>query len=266
METPSTLTRRQVKKYGPVFYTENGTDYKITAKVRYDDECGNGHNSFAITADIKRMEHGFWREDSGGCCHEEVAKHFPELAPFIKWHLCSSDGPMHYVANTVYHASQRDCWGKLKGEVKSYKKAIQFKGFPILYRGPEKFIEWVTQNRFNLQVEKIEHKKDGYFEFDPKYSFKGYCTEWHECPFDTEKEANEFLCAMVEFETDIIQIPDSFGVGKARDLDAARSCACWPEATDAELCADNLEERLLARLPALLAAFRKDIESLGFTW
>jgi hypothetical protein len=42
----------------------------------------------------------------GGCCHDEVAKHFPELAPFIKWHLTSSDGPMHYIANTVYHATE----------------------------------------------------------------------------------------------------------------------------------------------------------------
>ena len=154
----SVLTKSQTRKYGPVYYTEDGAEYRITAKVRYDDECGNGHNSFAITADIDRKDGaGRWREAAGGCCHEEVAKYFPELAPFLKWHLCASNGPMHYIANTVYH------------------------------------------------------------------------------------------------------------VGKKK-LDYARSTAIWPDATDAELCADDLKEKLEARLPALLADFQKDVESLGFVF
>jgi len=69
--------------------------FKVT--IRYDDQCGNGHNSFSITGDI----HGR-NIDIGGCVHEEIAEHFPELAKYIKWHLCSSDGPLHYVANTLY--------------------------------------------------------------------------------------------------------------------------------------------------------------------
>jgi len=36
--------------------------------------------------------------------HDEIGKHFPELAPFLKWHLMSSDAPMHYVANARYWA------------------------------------------------------------------------------------------------------------------------------------------------------------------
>jgi hypothetical protein len=101
------LTKNQKKTFGPRFYTEHGERFRITAKVRYDDECGNGHNTFSITADIdEKLGNGQWRESGGGCCHELVAKHFPELAPLIKWHLVSSDGPMHYIANTVYHADQ----------------------------------------------------------------------------------------------------------------------------------------------------------------
>jgi len=99
---PSILTKNQKKKFGPKSYMEHGSRMSITAEVRYDDQCGNGHNSFSITAEIRCNG----REDSFGCCHDEVAKHFPELAPLIKWHLTSSDGPMHYVANTVYHATQ----------------------------------------------------------------------------------------------------------------------------------------------------------------
>jgi hypothetical protein len=53
---------------------------------------------------------------------------------------------------------------------------------------------------------------------------------------------------------------------RGRNLVAARSSAIWPDATDEELCADNLEERLRARLPALLAEFKKDMESLGFIY
>ncbi len=153
----STLTKSQVKIYGPIQYEERGITYRIRARVRYDDKCNNGRNTFSITGEIDRLEGKRWREDSGGCIHGEIAKHFPELAPFVKWHLCSSDGPLHYVANTVYLAGDRE-------------------------------------------------------------------------------------------------------------LDAARRAAIWPDATDEDLTAPGLEQRLEARLPALLAEFRKAVESLGFVF
>lgn len=95
---------KQTKQYGPRFYTENNHQYRITATVRHDDQCRNGRNSFSITADIDRKVGSGWREYSYGCCHEDVAKHFPELVPYIKWHLCSADEPMYYVANAKYWA------------------------------------------------------------------------------------------------------------------------------------------------------------------
>jgi len=91
--------------YGPGF---------IVAKVRHDDQCGNGHNTFSITAHISYPGARDWI--AGGCIHDEVVKHFPELRPYLKWHLCSTDGPLHYIANTVYHASNRDHHGLLKDE------------------------------------------------------------------------------------------------------------------------------------------------------
>jgi hypothetical protein len=97
-------------------YKEGEQRYKITVKLRFDDQCKNGHETFAITADIRREERGYWREDSGGCCHDEIAKRFPELAHLIKWHLVSTDGPLHYVGNTLYHAGDRDHNGLRKGE------------------------------------------------------------------------------------------------------------------------------------------------------
>lgn len=113
----TTLTTKQIKNYGPRFYREDGCEYRITLHVRHDDRCGNGHNIFSITATIvRKSSNGRWTEHSCGCLHEEVAQHFPELAPLIKWHLCSTDGPMHYVANTLYHTSDRDHRGLRKGE------------------------------------------------------------------------------------------------------------------------------------------------------
>jgi hypothetical protein len=130
----------------------NGNTLKI--QIRWDDSCNNGHRTFAITGDEVDSRGEFV---AGGCIHEEIAEAAPELAPYIKWHLCSEHQPLHFVANTEY-------WAK-KG----------------------------------------------------KLSF-------------------------------------------------ARNCAIWPEATDEDLLASGLEQRLMDRLPGLMAEFRKDIESLGFLW
>lgn len=170
---------KQTKQYRADYYDEHGDPCTLIATVRHDDECRNGHNTFAITADLyeKHVQRGepttkhigsgktLW-VNAGGCLHEEIARRIPELAPFIKWHLCSTDGPMHYLANTIYLAGDRDAWGK---------------------------------------------------------------------------------------------------PGKARELDAARRAAIWPEATDEELSAPReiLKAKLEARLPVLLAEFRAAVESLG---
>lgn len=88
--------RRSIKGYGPGAWMQ--------VDIRFDDNCRNGHNTFAITAEVRRP--GGRDIEAGGCMHEEIAQVFPELAPLIRWHLVSTDGPMHYIANTVYHAKQ----------------------------------------------------------------------------------------------------------------------------------------------------------------
>jgi hypothetical protein len=89
---------KNVLRFGPFKGDYKGE--KVFVNVRYDDTCKNGHNSFAITVDI--YENG--RDVGGGCQHELVAKLMPELAHMIKWHLTSTDGPLHYVANSMYWA------------------------------------------------------------------------------------------------------------------------------------------------------------------
>jgi hypothetical protein len=251
---------------------------KIRAEIRFDDECGNGHNSFAVTADIYRISPRGKREDiAGGCCHDEIAKAFPELAHLIKWHLFDSSGPMHYVANTVYHAGNRDHWGKLKGEPRSFDTFIRFGDNPILHapgrHSSGKFIKWLQscaplhgEAAFDFEVLPFDH--DDRKTYGTKYTFGGFAEKWHECPFDTEQAALNFLYALQHCKPEFVSVATSWGEGKEREFTFARSTAVWPEATDEQLSAEpaELKVALLARLPALVAAFRADIEAAGFLW
>ena len=266
----SIITYNQKMTFGPVYYRENDTDYKITAKVRYDDDCRNGHNSFSITGDIMcKNSRGRWEDDSCGCIHDDIAKRFPELKHLIKWHLTSSDGPLHYVANTVYHASNRDCNGLLKGEVKSYETSLKFGEFPITFSGfSSKFIEFIQNHGGNLEVCEIEHrdnKNGGSYQFGPKYTFLGFCDEWYKCPFDTKQQAEQFKDAVQNYKLELVKTPNAWGEGKERDFDSARNSSVWPDATDEQLSLDKdqLTQLLLERLPKLIAEFRKEIEALG---
>lgn len=272
----STLTHNQkIKK--EKFYTENGKEYRITCTIRHDDECRNGHNSFSVTGDIHEKTRIGWRHYSGGCIHEEIVKHFPEYAHLLKWHLMSTDeGPMHYIANTVYLAGDRDHWGKLKGEVKSYATRVKFGNFPIGFKYENAFLTWLRAQEKNKsgifadavtwQVIPVQHPPDTY-KFGDKYTITGYeGIAWYQCPFDTVQEAREFIIACLNFPLHFVETPDSWGEGKERELDAARRCAVWPDATDEELTAPDLKDRLLARLPKLLEDFRRDIEALGMVF
>jgi hypothetical protein len=254
----------------------------MIVEIRYDDECGNGHNSFAITADLYDRKDRIPGEShvtlsdksvrylgSCGCMHEGIEKHFPELKKYIKWHLTGSDGPMHYIPNTVYLAGNRDCYGRKKGEPCSYEQRIRFGEFPITFKMDKAFIAFLeTQNDFkSVKIIPIEHKKDSY-SFGPKYTFSGYECEWYKCPFDTETEAKEFLTALQDYKMEIEKIATDFSKGKDRELDAARNSAVWLDATDKELSVEPLilKKKLIKRLHALMVEFKKDVEELGFVY
>lgn len=257
----STLAKHQKKV---INRTANGMAMSCT--IRHDDECSNGHNTFAITLDAYTA--GKPRTDKnfimGGCCHDEVKKYFPEVAHLIRWHLCSTDGPMHYLENTIYAAGDKDCYGKRKGEPIHPRLVLQFGEFPIRYRKNEEFIKWLQKlENFDLEIMTVEHAPDAY-SFSPKYTFLPYGDgKWYRSPFDTEQEAREFLQALqsnpVTFHTEYQDIAK----GKEPDLDAARESACWPDATLEQL---TDKEALLTRLPALMAEFRADVEAFGLIW
>lgn len=144
--------------------------------------------------------------------HDEIREHFPELAPFIKWHLMSTDEPLHYVANTVYHADEH---------------------------GPTHAWVYFTGRSDPLGVGEAKERLVGYVkagEAKKAEGKEGYRVQWD------EKTA------------------------KVRNLDHARNSAVWPEATDEELTAPGLKERLIDRQAALMDEFRQAVESLGFTY
>jgi hypothetical protein len=203
--------------------------------------------------------------------HDEAVKIFPEYAHLIKWHLVSSDEPMHYAANTMYHASDKDCWGKRKGEPTNFEKRLYFGDFPIQQKVNSGLIKYIEENDllnavpFWNCVEPLEvaHPPDDY-DYKPKYQLANQLPlKWHECPFDTEQEAFELIAAMQQGNARIEEVSTSTGEGKTPDLKAARSCAVWPNATLAQLSDKNA---LMERLPALMHEFKADMEKAGFVY
>lgn len=102
----SILTKKQVKTVQKTL--KGGSIIKIN--IRYDDDCNNGYNSFAITGSIYANQKAINKDDPFicGCIHEDIYKYFPEFRHLLKWHLMSSNSPMHYIANSIYHAENED--------------------------------------------------------------------------------------------------------------------------------------------------------------
>ena len=207
-------------------------DAQMRVTIRFDDELNNGHATFVITCDVFRVvlrtlrgkQYKRIEDIGGGAAHDDIARLFPELAPLMRWHLVSTDGPMHYLANTVYLAGDRDHRGLRQGET---KQRFNAKGQPLW--------EMVAVHA-------------------PGVPFILSTTVAGDAPPPAP---------MLEWRP-----LTHTGEGKARELDSARLAAVWPEATDDDLMQepDALRAALLARLPALLAAFRSDMERAGFFW
>lgn len=254
-----TSEARPVKGYG--------SGARLTVEMRFDDQCRNGQNDFAITGDIKGPR---GQEIAGGCLHEDIAAVFPELAHLIRWHLTGTAGPMHYLANTLYLAGDRDCHGRRKGEPSRWEHGYRFNGSPVTFRVSEKFFAWVEAQRAekaHFWVAAFDHERDAKT-FGTHYTLAGFASTWAGCPFRDEAQAQEFAHALNTCAVEPRRDAVGFAEGKARELDAARRAAVWPDATDEQLCAprEELRAALEARLPALLAAFRADIERAGFLW
>lgn len=90
-------------RHGITVFSNDGKT-RTVIKIRLNDECRNGREDFAITADVDQKDgRGIFREYMGGCCHEHILKLRPGLAPFVALHLSDKDGaPMHCGSNAFY--------------------------------------------------------------------------------------------------------------------------------------------------------------------
>ena len=258
---PESLT---VYKQGRNFYKDiPGKEYGekkpvlMQVFIRWDDECKNGHNTFSITGEIKTRREVRDPFIAGGCIHDDIEKHFPELAHFIKWHSWSShEGPWGYITNTLYFAREDKA-----GIPCAWDLAVRFGDNPILhFFKPWKndFIKFLQDDKsgFDFEIIEIAHdRKEGdRVEYDPKFTFSGYANYWHECPFDNEGEAERFLYALQNCNPVFEKVATGWTEGKEPDLEAARRCAAWPDATLEQLRDKNALE---ARLPAMMQEFKK---------
>lgn len=91
-----------------------GRDY-VTASIKWETYGGNKHPHFSICGTVYGPERisgetpitidgkSYWPH-SGGQVREAISLAFPALVPFLRWHLCDPDGPMHYRENGLYQA------------------------------------------------------------------------------------------------------------------------------------------------------------------
>lgn len=265
-----------------------GAGGEMRVEIRYDDECRNKHNSFAITATVVTDRSRKMRDiEAGGCMHEEIARVFPELESLIQWHLFDADnGPMHYVANTLHHASNRDDSRYEPGEPCRWETRARFGNFPITFKLTKRFREYlearIQHTRTTLKtnpahVAKFEPVAVPYvkkgptdtYQFDPNYTVTGDVCDWYGAYFKSLPDAQEFCDALNNYELTFEKVATDYAKEKPRNLAFARSSANWPEATDEQLCAhpDELKAALLARLPAMMERFRAAVENeCGFMY
>ena len=278
----SILTKNQVKSYR----CKLSKSEELVVQVRWDDSCGNGHNSLGITGDLFQGH----RLVASGRLHDDILSAVrrglipQKVGNLIPFHLCSSDGPMHYLANVRYHVSDKDCFGKRKGE------PCGWDDFAVIGNSP---VKHKLDSRLKKCIEKLlamgsgaeafvvdvahENRPGETYKFDPKWTILvGDETppRWYECPFDLYDEANQWMEACLGGLVKLERIATKWSEGKERDLKAARSSACgdWPEdhplyLSDAQLCDDeNLPAILEARLPLVIAEMKKRIEAVGLVW
>lgn len=259
--------------------TVKGEKVLMHAEVRFDDNCKNGHNSFAVT--------GFgwydnWKArdwDFGGCCHEMIEKIFPELKHLIKWHLMSSDSPMHYVANTIYHTSNL-LNGKAKGEPCRWESRLRLAPLPHMTFGFKPTLLLALKDAQPgkhepgvLDVVEVPYVKSpggSDYQFSSHYTLGCYPVKtWHEAPFKDLREAQEWSRTLLGCDWEVVSTVTEYSEGKERNFDAARNCGIWPEATDEQLSlpAEELKALLEARLPQMVADFKEAVASTGcFAW
>jgi hypothetical protein len=102
---------------------------ELTVTAELVKRGGNSYPYYSITGTVKKLDKRY-RDPyiAGGCIHDIILEHYPELAPLVEVHLSEADGtPMHAEANARYWCglskwadgramSPRDNYGKIEIE------------------------------------------------------------------------------------------------------------------------------------------------------
>lgn len=95
-------------------YSSGGTKYRIQAHGGLHHLRGNARPYFSLTATQERQAgNGRWLEDSGGAMHEEILRHWPELADLAALHLSDPFGVPSGAAENAFYwiAGAAGGWG-----------------------------------------------------------------------------------------------------------------------------------------------------------
>jgi hypothetical protein len=101
-----------LKKTPEKTFKQGNQTFRIVATYGIDYDFARKHGqapSFSATATIDELRGRRWVDYSGGMQHDEIVHNFPALTPYLKWHLVSTQEPMHYLANAKYW------WEKMTG-------------------------------------------------------------------------------------------------------------------------------------------------------
>jgi len=248
----SILTKNQKVSFNKTLFSEKyNCTIDICCNIRFDDQCGNGHNSFGITGGV--YESGKKRCDKNviayGCVHDDIILYFPEFSHLIKYHLVSSDCPMHYIANTLYHSRTTDTKGKKAGDPIRFNEFLKFDNIPFTFSDNKGLFAYIKNIKdfSNLEIEEIVYDGEDSYNYNSNYSLTGFdlhnaSGKWYQAPFKNKKDAEEFLQALQNFKHEFIQIPTAFCNAVLPDLKAAHNSACWELATLDQLQNENLLE------------------------
>lgn len=93
------------KEWNKIFF-EGGEKYRLQVRAQLEQLDRNEKPYFSIGADIQRLaRNGRKVWVAGGCLHDEILQHFPNLKPLVDLHLSDDDGvPLHAAANAAYWA------------------------------------------------------------------------------------------------------------------------------------------------------------------
>lgn len=227
----STRAGRQVR-YFATAYDNNRAALVVT--VRWDDECRNGHNHFSVTGDLYRTPYNAMNK--------------------VTWIEGKSGEPKPV-------GMRLESCGCLHEEIAAQfpELAPLIKYHLMSPKGPLHYFEntvFLAGDRDCWGYRADEQRRD-----------KAGLPMW-QVPYAKSRELGFSSTIVALAEKPCEEATPWLQDGKPRELTLARSAACWPEATDAELCADpaDLKQKLHVRLPSLLAEFQVEVQKLGFVY